>query len=168
MWHGVRKAERPSDSSSCFSIPRFPETISSMSVYDKEFYAVVWALRHFRPYLGGSIFVVMTDYKPLVNIRTVKPGHDPTGRRERWSIEISAYDFIVQYRKGISNGKLTLFQGYLAMAPMTEMKLSPVHGRDLSAVDSSSHISALAGLETEEDTSVALDVSATNSSSHSQ
>ena len=36
------------------------------SAYDKDFYAVVWAIRHFRPYLGGSRYVVMTDHKPLV------------------------------------------------------------------------------------------------------
>ena len=32
------------------------------STYDREFYAIVWAIRHFRPYLGGAKFVVMTDH----------------------------------------------------------------------------------------------------------
>lgn len=79
------------------------------SSYDKEFYAVVWAIRHFRPYLGGSRFEVMTDHKPLANIRSIKPGHDPTGKRERWSIELSAYDFSIQYHKRVNNGNADAF-----------------------------------------------------------
>ena len=149
------------------------------SAYDKEFYAVVWAIRHFRPYLGGSSFTVMTDHKPLVNIKSIKPGHDPTGRRERWSIEISAYDFTVQYRKGASNGNAD------ALSRLPHGDSSGKNCRDrrdlsmaetVSAADSSSHISAVAGPQTGDDArgmkecsrAVALAVSAADSSSHDQ
>ena len=149
------------------------------SAYDKEFYAVVWAIRHFRPYLGGSSFTVMTDHKPLVNIKSIKPGHDPTARRERWSIEISAYDFTVQYRKGASNGNAD------ALSRLPHGDSSGKNCRDrrdlsmaetVSAADSRSHISAVAGPQTGDDAremkecsrAAALAVSAADSSSHDQ
>ena len=148
------------------------------SAYDKEFYAVVWAIRHFRPYLGGSSFTVMTDHKPLVNIKSIKPGHDPTGKRERWSIEISAYDFTVQYRKGVSNGNADA----LSRLPVVHSEdkanqeaLNPTIAETVSAADSSSRISAVTGIQAEEGIpfkenyshTVAAVVSAADSSSHS-
>ena len=58
----------------------------------------------------------MTDHKPLVNIQSIKPGHDPTGRRERWSIELSTYDFVLQYKQGTCNGNAD----GLSRLPVTE------------------------------------------------
>lgn len=149
------------------------------SAYDKEFYAVVWAIRHFRPYLGGSSFTVMTDHKPLVNIRSIKPGHDPTGRRERWSIEISAYDFTVQYRKGVSNGNADALSRLPIKDKIDEDSAKTRNcsmAETVSAAGSSSHISAVAGPQTvksvirDENCShtAVLAVSAADSSSHSQ
>ena len=68
--------------------------------YDKEFWAIVWGIRHFRPYLCGRPFLVVTDHKPLVSVQELKGGHDPTGRRDRWSLELSLYEFEVQHRSG--------------------------------------------------------------------
>ena len=73
--------------------------------YDKELWAIVWAIRHFRPYLAATAFTVTTDHKPLKNIpRSINVDGDATGRRGRWAIELSTYDFEVQYRKGSDNG----------------------------------------------------------------
>ncbi|MEW8548469.1 MAG: reverse transcriptase domain-containing protein, partial [Candidatus Thiodiazotropha sp.] len=143
------------------------------SAYDKEFYAVVWAIRHFRPYLGGSRFVVMTDHKPLANLRSIKQGHDPTGRRERWSIELSAYDFSIQYRKGINNGNADA----LSRLPENGSEQEGQRGLDstgtVSAADSSSHIPVVTGSQQEHQQNLgsrplASAVSAADSSSHSR
>ncbi|KAI8506729.1 hypothetical protein Bbelb_151700 [Branchiostoma belcheri] len=35
--------------------------------YDQEFWAAVWAVRHFRPYLYGHNFTLLTDHRPLLS-----------------------------------------------------------------------------------------------------
>ena len=69
--------------------------------YDKELWAVVWSIRHFRQYLVGTSFKVLTDHKPLLNLpHSIVVENDATGRRGRWAVELSSYDFSVSYRKG--------------------------------------------------------------------
>lgn len=68
--------------------------------YDREWWAILWAIRHFRPYLAGRKFTVVTDHKPLVGSANIDPGTDPTGRRARWAIEMSTYDFDLVNRDG--------------------------------------------------------------------
>ena len=73
--------------------------------YDKELWAVVWSIRHFRQYLVGTSFKVLTDHKPLLNLpHSIVVENDATGRRGRWAVELSSYDFSVSYRKGENNG----------------------------------------------------------------
>ena len=43
----------------------------------------VWSVRHFRPYLAGRHFTVVTDHKPLVGSTNIDPASDPAGRRAR-------------------------------------------------------------------------------------
>ena len=72
--------------------------------YDKELWAIVWAIRHFRQYLAAAPFSVMTNHKPLKNIpRSINVDGDATGRRGRWAVELSTYDLHVHYRKGSDN-----------------------------------------------------------------
>ena len=73
--------------------------------YDKELWAIVWSIRHFRQYLVGTPFKILSDHKPLLNIpRSIVVENDATGRRGRWAVELSSYDFTVQYKKGKENG----------------------------------------------------------------
>ena len=73
--------------------------------YDKELWAVVWSIRHFRQYLVGASFTVLSDHKPLQNVpQSIVVENDATGRRGRWAVEMSSYDFRVRYRKGVENG----------------------------------------------------------------
>ena len=72
--------------------------------YDKELWAIVWSIRHFRQYLVGGHFEVFTGHKPLVNIpQSIKVENDATGRRGRWAVELSSYDFSVTYKRGTTN-----------------------------------------------------------------
>ena len=73
--------------------------------YDKELWAIVWSIRHFRQYLVGTPFKILSDHKPLLNIpRSIVVDSDATGRRGRWAVELSSHDFSVQYTRGAENG----------------------------------------------------------------
>ncbi|KAI8499504.1 hypothetical protein Bbelb_225550 [Branchiostoma belcheri] len=73
------------------------------STYDRELWAIVWSVRHYRSYLAGHHFTVITDHKPLVGLSPKLISHDPTGRRARWAIELSTYQFNITYRAGKSH-----------------------------------------------------------------
>lgn len=60
-----------------------------------EYLAMVWACRHFKPYLVGARFILRSDHKPLQVLNKVK------GQTlDRYLLELSQYDFEVQYLKG--------------------------------------------------------------------
>ena len=73
--------------------------------YDKELWAVVHAIRRFRQYTVGSKFVIVTDHKPLANIPgSIAVERDGTGRRGRWAVELSSFEFEVRVRAGSAHG----------------------------------------------------------------
>ena len=63
---------------------------------------VVWACKHFKMYLFGSRFRLITDHKPLVHIYS-NARSKPTPRLERWSLRLQPYDFQIVYEPGASN-----------------------------------------------------------------
>jgi len=67
---------------------------------EKELLAVVWECKHFRPYLYGRKFTVVTDHRPLVWIFNVK---DPSSRLLRWCLKLEEYEYNIVYRRGSSN-----------------------------------------------------------------
>lgn len=73
--------------------------------YDKELWAVVHGIRHFRQYTVGAKFEVVTDHEPLANIPdSISVERDGTGRRGRWAVELSSFDFRVRIRSGVRHG----------------------------------------------------------------
>jgi transposase InsO family protein len=70
------------------------------STTEKEFLAIVWGMKYFRPYLFGRAFTVVTDHKPLTWIMSVK---DPGSRLLKWRIKMEEYEYEVVYKKGALN-----------------------------------------------------------------
>ncbi|KAI8507260.1 hypothetical protein Bbelb_146400 [Branchiostoma belcheri] len=70
------------------------------ATFDREMWAVVWSVRHFRTYLAGRRFMILTDHKPLLGWSDKLTTNDPTGRRSRWALELSTYEFDMTYRAG--------------------------------------------------------------------
>ncbi|KAK2919149.1 hypothetical protein Q8A73_003520 [Channa argus] len=70
------------------------------STYDRELWAIVWAVRHFRHYLYKQPFVIITDHKPLLGLRKIPIDNDRTGRRARWALELDPFEWTVIHKQG--------------------------------------------------------------------
>ena len=70
------------------------------STIEKELSAIVWACKHFRNYLIGRTFTIVTDHKPLVWMFSVK---DPSSRLLRWRLLLEEYNYTIEYNAGKRN-----------------------------------------------------------------
>jgi len=61
------------------------------STIEKESLAIVYCVNHFRPYLYGNKFTIVTDHKPLEWLHSVK---NPTSRLVRWRLKLAEYDIV--------------------------------------------------------------------------
>jgi len=67
---------------------------------EKELLAIVWAVKHFRSYVYGTKFLIITDHKPLIWLFSV---NDPGSRLIRWRLKLKEYDYEIIYRAGNTN-----------------------------------------------------------------
>ena len=76
------------------------------SMWEKELYAVVWAIQEFRPYLRNHHFTLRSDNKPSVQIidsTNNKFSTIATARILRWLTVLQTYSFTTQHLPGKSN-----------------------------------------------------------------
>ena len=67
-----------------------------------EAWAIVAAVRKWRIYLrAAKRIIIVTDHNPLTWLRRQK---DPRNKFARWFLELEAYDYGIQYRRGTDNG----------------------------------------------------------------
>ena len=64
----------------------------------KEMLALVWALKHLRPYLYGRKFTARTDHKSLAWLQSFK---HPEGQVARWLQTLAEFQFVVEHRPGV-------------------------------------------------------------------
>ena len=72
----------------------------NFSTIEKELLAIVWSVQHFRPYLYGREFVIITDHRPLKWLENHK---DLGSRLFRWRLKLSEYTYKIEYKKGKIN-----------------------------------------------------------------
>jgi hypothetical protein len=63
---------------------------------EKELLAIVWGIKHFRPYFYGRKFKIASDHKPLLWIMNIT---DPGSRLLRWRIKLEEYDYEIIYKE---------------------------------------------------------------------
>ena len=73
---------------------------SNYSTIERELLAIVWAVKHFRPYLYGRKFKLVSDHKPLIWIFNLK---DPSSRLFRWKLFLEPQEFTIHHKKGKHN-----------------------------------------------------------------
>ena len=61
----------------------FSSAKKNYSVTERLCLAVIWAVKHFRPYVHGVHFKVITDHASLRWLQNMK---DPEGRLARWAV----------------------------------------------------------------------------------
>jgi hypothetical protein len=79
---------------------KFNKAEQNYSTVEKELAAIVWGIKHFRPYLCGRKFKIVSDHKPRTWIMSVK---DPGSRLLRWRIQLEEYDYEIVYKPGVQN-----------------------------------------------------------------
>lgn len=70
------------------------------STIEKELLAIVWATKHFRPYLYGRKFTIYTDHRPLAWLKTIK---EPNSKLTRWKLRLEEFDYDIVYKNGKQN-----------------------------------------------------------------
>ena len=98
--------QRDNDNASYKIISYASRALSSVESHysqtDIEGLALVWAIEHFRLFLLGTEFDVVTDHKALEAIFN-NPKSKPPARIERWIIRLQPYNFRVIYKSGLTN-----------------------------------------------------------------
>lgn len=76
------------------------DTECNWSATEKELAAIVWAVKHFRPYIYGTKFQLRTDHKALLWLRQKK---DLNRKLLNMKLELEEYEFSITYKKGTLN-----------------------------------------------------------------
>lgn len=84
----------------CFASKAFNPGESNKAAIEQELLAIDFGIKHFRPYIYGTKFVVKSDHKPLQYLFTMK---DPTAKLARIRMELADYDFEIEHIKGVDN-----------------------------------------------------------------
>lgn len=100
---------------------------SNYPVIEKELLAIVWAVKHFRPYLYGQYFKIKTDHKPLVYLFGMK---DPSSRLMKFRLVLEEYNFDVEYVKGSDNAAADA----LSRITLTSTELKEMHNNIINVM----------------------------------
>ena len=89
------------------------ETERRYSPTEREFYAIVWAMRTLWPYLEGVLFKVRTGH---VEIRWILNITESTGHLTQWRLLLSEFDYEIDYIPGRENSVPDAMSSFLTPA----------------------------------------------------
>jgi RNase H-like domain found in reverse transcriptase len=78
----------------------FTKGEKNKSTIEKELTAIHWGVMHFKPFLYGKKFTILTDHKPLVYLFAMK---NPTSKLTRMRWDLEEFQYSVEYVPGKSN-----------------------------------------------------------------
>ena len=85
----------------CYASKAFSKAQTRYSATKRELLAIVHFTRHFRHYLLGRKFTIVTDHRALQWLHNFK---DPDGLTARWLEKLAAFDYEVRHKPGKSIG----------------------------------------------------------------
>ena len=85
----------------CYPSKAFSKSQTNYTAKKRELLAIVTFTRHFKHYLLGRKFKIVTDHRALQWLHNFK---DPDGLTARWLEKLAAFDYEVQHRPGKSIG----------------------------------------------------------------
>ena len=96
-------AQKQEDGSVCplaYACPSLQKHERNYGVTELEAMAVVWGVKHIRPYLYGHRCDVYTDHEALKSLLNTP---QPSGKLARWGMAIQELDLQIHYRPGGKN-----------------------------------------------------------------
>ena len=81
----------------CYATKSFSNAQSRYSTTKRELLAIVNITRHFKHYLLGRKFQIVTDHRALQWLHNFK---DPDGLTARWLVELAAFEYEIVHRSG--------------------------------------------------------------------
>ena len=118
------------------------ESELNYSTIEKELLAIVWSVKHFRPYLFGRKFTIITDHKPLTWLFSCK---DPSSKLVRWRIKLEEYDYKIIYKKGSLNLNADALSRNVFVNVPTSDRIYPKTKQEIKKILMENHDSKLAG-----------------------
>ena len=96
---------------------------SNYSVIEKEALAIIFGIRKFQQFLYGRRFTLLTDQQPLTLLFGSKKAIPAVAasRIQRWTIQLSAYQYDIKYRKSKQNANANA----LSRLPCTSLTWNP-------------------------------------------
>jgi hypothetical protein len=73
---------------------------TNLDTTEKEVLAIIWNVKHFRPFLYGKKFTIRTDHQPLKWLKNLK---EPNAKLTRWRLALEEFDYEIEYIPGKSN-----------------------------------------------------------------
>ena len=140
MGLGAVLAQEQSDGSVCpiaYTSCSLQKHERSYGITELEGLGVVWAVKHFRPYLYGHSCAVYTDHEALKSLLNTP---QPSGKLTQWGMALQELDLHIQHRSGSassrfpqtlkSNGDLGTPSGVIASISSTENDIPALQRQD--------------------------------------
>ena len=96
------------------------EAKQKYTTYDKEFYAVVQALRHWSNYLLHHEFVIYSDHDALCHLNSQKKVNF---RHVSWMEYLQHYSFVLRHKSGVENKVADALSRQVTLLSMVSTKV---------------------------------------------
>lgn len=96
----LSQGELGKDKPVCYASRTLSDTEVKYSTLEKEFLAIIYATKQFRPYIYGTKFTIITDHRPLMWMHRMK---EPNAKLERWRMKMAEFEYEIKFKAGKIN-----------------------------------------------------------------